>query len=130
MFKLLKGATVYAPEKLGATDILIWNDRIIKIAPDQKIPEGFEGKVFDLSDKIIIPGIVDTHVHITGGGGEGGFTTRTSEITFEEIAESGVTTLVGVLGTDGYARRVEDVLVKTALTATSLQAVTPSQSQQ
>lgn len=113
MFKLLKGATVYAPEKLGATDILIWNDRIIKIAPDQKIPEGFEGKVFDLSDKIIIPGIVDTHVHITGGGGEGGFTTRTSEITFEEIAESGVTTLVGVLGTDGYARRVEDVLVKT-----------------
>ena len=28
MFKLLKGATVYAPEKLGATDILIWNDRI------------------------------------------------------------------------------------------------------
>lgn len=52
-------------------------------------------------------------MHITGGGGEGGFTTRTSEITFEEIAESGVTTLVGVLGTDGYARRVEDVLVKT-----------------
>ena len=51
-------------------------------------------------------------MHITGGGGEGGFTTRTSEITFEEIAEAGVTSLVGVLGTDGYARRVEDVLVK------------------
>ena len=32
--------------------------------------------------------------------------------TFEEIAEAGVTTLVGVLGTDGYARRIEDVLVK------------------
>ena len=68
MFKLLKGATVYAPEKLGATDILIWNDRIIKIAPDQKIPEGFEGKVFDLSDNIIITCIVDTQVHISGGG--------------------------------------------------------------
>ncbi len=113
MFKLLKNATVYAPEKLGVTDILIWEDRVIKVAPNQKLPEGFEGKEFDLTGKTIIPGIVDSHVHITGGGGEGGFTTRTSEITFEEIAESGVTTLIGVLGTDGYARRVKDVSVKT-----------------
>ena len=112
MFKLLKNGHVYSPEDLGVKDILLWEDRVIKIGENLKIPEGFEGKEFDLSGKIIIPGIVDTHVHITGGGGEGGFTTRTSEITFEEIAEAGVTTLVGVLGTDGYARRVEDVLVK------------------
>ncbi|MBQ6849625.1 MAG: beta-aspartyl-peptidase [Oscillospiraceae bacterium] len=112
MFKLIKNGHVYSPEDLGVKDILLWEDRVIKIGEDLKIPEGFEGKEFDLSGKIIIPGIVDTHVHITGGGGEGGFTTRTSEITFEEIAEAGVTTLVGVLGTDGYARRVEDVLVK------------------
>ena len=112
MFKLLKNGHVYSPENLGVKDILLWEDRVIKIGEGLKIPEGFEGAEFDLSGKIIIPGIVDTHVHITGGGGEGGFTTRTSEITFEEIAEAGVTTLVGVLGTDGYARRVEDVLVK------------------
>lgn len=112
MFKLLKNGHVYAPEDLGIKDILTWEDRIIKIGEGLKFPEGFEGQEFDVTGKIIIPGIVDTHVHITGGGGEGGFTTRTSEITFEEIAEAGVTTLVGVLGTDGYARRVEDVLVK------------------
>jgi len=112
MFKLIKNGHVYAPEDLGVKDILLWEDRIIRIGEGLKIPEGFEGKEFDVTGKIIIPGIVDTHVHITGGGGEGGFTTRTSEITFEEIAEAGVTTLVGVLGTDGYARRVEDVLVK------------------
>ncbi len=112
MFKLMKNGHVYAPEDLGIKDILMWEDRIIKIGENLTIPAGFEGPEFDLSGKIIIPGIVDTHVHITGGGGEGGFTTRTSEITFEEIAEAGVTTLVGVLGTDGYARRVEDVLVK------------------
>ena len=112
MFKLIKNGHVYSPADLGVKDILLWEDRVIKIGENLKIPEGFEGKEFDLSGKIIIPGIVDTHVHITGGGGEGGFTTRTSEITFEEIAEAGVTTLVGVLGTDGYARRVEDVLVK------------------
>lgn len=112
MFMLMKNGQVYAPEKLGQKDILLWEDRIIKIGENLSIPEGFEGKIFDMSGTIIIPGIVDTHVHITGGGGEGGFTTRTSEITFEEISEAGVTTLVGVLGTDGYARRVEDVLVK------------------
>ena len=112
MFKLLKNGHVYAPEDLGVKDILLWEDRIIKIGEGLNIPEGFEGETRDLSGKIIIPGLVDTHVHITGGGGEAGFTSRTSEITFEEIAEAGVTTLVGVLGTDGYARRVEDVLVK------------------
>ncbi len=112
MFKLIKNGHVYTPEDIGIRDILLWEDRVIKVGKDLKLPEGFEGKEFDLAGKIIIPGVVDTHVHITGGGGEGGFTTRTSEITFEEIAEAGVTTLVGVLGTDGYARRVEDVLVK------------------
>ncbi len=112
MFRLLKNGHVYAPKDLGIKDILLWEDRIIRIGENLRIPEGFEGEEADLSGKIIIPGLVDTHVHITGGGGEGGFTTRTSEITFEEIAEAGVTTLVGVLGTDGYARRVEDVLVK------------------
>ena len=112
MFKIIKNGHVYAPEDLGVKDILLWEDRVIRIGEGLKIPEGFEGQEFDVTGKIIIPGIVDTHVHITGGGGEGGFTTRTSEITFEEIAEASVTTLVGVLGTDGYARRVEDVLVK------------------
>ena len=112
MFRLLKNGHVYAPKDIGIKDILLWEDRIIKIGEDLKIPDGFEGEESDFSGRLIIPGIVDTHVHITGGGGEGGFTTRTSEITFEEIAEAGVTTLVGVLGTDGYARRVEDVLVK------------------
>lgn len=112
MFRLLKNGHVYSPKDLGVKDILLWEDRVIRIGENLKIPEGFEGEETDLSGKIIIPGIVDTHVHITGGGGEGGFRTRTGEITFEEIAEAGVTTLVGVLGTDGYARRVEDVLVK------------------
>ena len=112
MFKLMKNAHIYAPEDLGIKDMLLWEDRIIKIGENLKLPEGYEGKEFNADGKIVIPGIVDSHVHITGGGGEGGFTTRTSEITFEEIAEAGVTTLVGVLGTDGYARRVEDVLVK------------------
>ena len=48
-------------------------EKILVIGENLKIPEGFEGEESDLSGKIIIPGLVDTHVHITGGGGEGGF---------------------------------------------------------
>lgn len=69
MFNLLKNSHVYAPEDLGAKDILPWEDRIIKIGEELKIPEGFDGAERDLSGRIIIPGLVDTHVHITGGGG-------------------------------------------------------------
>ena len=112
MFRLLRNGHVYSPEDLGVKDILLWEDRIIRIGESLQIPAGFDGETIDLTGKTVIPGLVDAHVHITGGGGEGGFTTRTGEITFGEIAEAGVTTLVGVLGTDGYARRVEDVLVK------------------
>lgn len=108
MFKLLKNRHVYASQNLGVK-VFSWT---IRIGADLAIPEGFPDEKIDLSGKKTHPRLVDTHVHITGGGGEGGFTTRTSEITFAEIAEAGVTTLVGVLGTDGYARRVEDVLVK------------------
>ncbi len=113
MFTLLKNGEVYTPENLGKKDVLLWNDKVFKIGDNLDIPQGYDGKTINLEGKKVIPGIVDTHVHITGGGGEGGFTSRTSEITKEEIAEAGVTALVGVLGTDGYARRVEDVLVKT-----------------
>ena len=55
-----------------------------------KLDCAFDGmEVIDCKGMRAIPGYIDQHVHITGGGGEGGFTTRTSEITFEEIAEAG-----------------------------------------
>ena len=31
MFKLMKNAHIYAPEDLGIKDMLLWEDRIIKI---------------------------------------------------------------------------------------------------
>jgi beta-aspartyl-dipeptidase (metallo-type) len=55
---------------------------------------------------------VDLHVHLLGGGGEGGFRTRTPEITLSAIARAGVTTVVGCLGTDDVSRRLETLLAK------------------
>ena len=52
------------------------------------------------------------HVHLIGGGGEGGYATRTPEIQLTDITTSGVTTVLGLLGTDGVTRHVASLLAK------------------
>ncbi len=112
MFTLYQNAELYTPDSVGEKDILTWRDRIVKIGKGLSLPQDHAGRTVDLAGKKVIPALVDTHVHITGGGGEGGFTTRMTELTYEETVSAGVGCMVGVLGTDGYGRRPEDVLIK------------------
>ena len=73
MIKLLKNANVYAPAPLGKKDILVEGEKILLM--EDKIP-GYEGlpgvETYDLEGKILAPGYIDIHTHITGGGGEQG----------------------------------------------------------
>lgn len=64
----------------------------------------------DGTGKILVPGFIDQHVHITGGGGEGSFHTRAPRVEMSEMIESGTTTLMGLLGTDGITRSAENLL--------------------
>lgn len=111
MITLIKNANVYAPEARGIKDILIAGERIVRIDSDIQL-EGKDVHLFDAKRQIVIPGLVDSLVHIIGGGGEGGFKTRTPEIAFEDIVRAGVTTLVGVLGTDSVTRTLTNLLAK------------------
>jgi len=69
-------------------------------------------EVIDCSDCLVCPGIIDQHVHITGGGGEQGPISRIPEIMFSEVIEAGVTTVVGVLGFDSITRSIAGLMAK------------------
>ncbi len=112
MFKLIKNARIYAPNDLGIKDILICNDKVIEVDSNIKFRHN-DLEIVDASGEIIIPGIIDQHIHVTGGGGEGSFKTRVPEVMLSELIRSGITTVVGLLGTDTTTRSVENLLAKT-----------------
>jgi len=112
MFTLIKGGSLYTPEKKGIKDILIVDKIMAKIADRIDLPDEFHARVIPASGKIVTPGFIDLHVHLLGGGGEGGPRTRTPEITLSKIIQGGVTTVVGCLGTDDVSRKPENLLAK------------------
>ncbi|MEQ2129869.1 beta-aspartyl-peptidase [Caldanaerobacter subterraneus KAk] len=114
MFLLLKGLNVYSPDPIGKKDILICGEKIIKIADEIKPLKEFGDVeiVEEVEGLKAVPGFIDQHVHIAGGGGEGGPSTRTPEITLSDITKGGITTVVGLLGTDGITRGMASLLAK------------------
>ncbi len=112
MFKLIKNVDVYTPYYEGKRDILTCNDKIIKIADSIGFPADFELETVDGSGFKAVPGFIDQHVHISGGGGEGGPATRTPDIRLTDLTTAGITTVVGLLGTDGVTRSLEALLSK------------------
>ncbi|KXG42719.1 beta-aspartyl-peptidase [Tepidibacillus decaturensis] len=113
MLKLIKNGKVHAPDYLEQKDILLIGDKIGYIAEQIDEPKNFvDIEVIDASGKLVVPGFIDSHVHILGGGGEGGFKTRTPEIQLTDLTRGGVTTVVGCLGTDGTTRSMAGLLAK------------------
>ncbi|GHC27854.1 beta-aspartyl-peptidase [Aidingimonas halophila] len=112
LLTLLRVGRIQAPEPLAATDILIADGRIAALGRDLAIPTGWPVEVIEARDLIAVPAFIDQHVHVTGGGGEGGCATRCPAISAAEIAVMGIGTVVGVLGTDGISRSPADLLAK------------------
>jgi beta-aspartyl-dipeptidase (metallo-type) len=113
MATLIRGGEVFSPASRGKRDVLILAGKIAAVSEPGRIEiKGIPVLEVNASSKIVTPGFIDTHVHILGGGGEGGPATRAPEITLEDIVSSGVTTVIGCLGTDGTTRHMESLLAK------------------
>ena len=112
MMILLRNVNIYSPAHIGKRDLLIANGVIEKIS--EKI--FFESDFLDVIEcggAVAVPGYIDGHVHLTGGGGENSFRSRVPEIQFSEFVCSGITTAVGLLGTDVLTRDLHGLLAKT-----------------
>ncbi|MDN3714640.1 beta-aspartyl-peptidase [Vibrio breoganii] len=111
---LIKNGSVHAPQYLGKKDLLCAGGKIIAI--EDTINESSlagEYQVIDAKGANVVPGFVDTHQHFIGGGGEGGYATRTPELKLTDQTLNGVTTALGLLGTDDLSRHVESLFAKT-----------------
>ena len=112
MLTLFKNAQLYNPDYAGKKDLLTGGKTILAIGDYIDPPGGVEVNIIDCEGLMLVPGLIDSHVHITGGGGEGGPASRMPELQLSMMVEGGVTTVIGCLGTDGITRTVESVLMK------------------
>lgn len=108
---LLKNADLYNPDHVGTKDILVVAGKIIAIDDhlDVSLPDL---EIIDATGYKVTPGLIDQHIHVTGGGGEGGWASRCPELMLSELVMTGVTTFMGVSGTDSMSRSIENLLAK------------------
>lgn len=108
---LIRNANVYAPEPLGLKNLLVGGGKILAITNDDlEIPKSLISSNIDLEGQSLTPGFVDAHAHITGGGGEAGFATQVPPVPLSQFTAFGVTTVVGLLGTDDTTRSTANLL--------------------
>ena len=114
MVKIIRNAKVYQPEYAGVKDILILGDRIAAVGEHLRADFGGSLEVQEINGEgmAAVPGFIDSHEHIMGGGGEGGFHTRTPEASLGDLIRNGITTVVGCIGTDGVGRDMTALLAK------------------
>jgi beta-aspartyl-dipeptidase (metallo-type) len=113
LLHLISNGHVYAPEDLGLQHLLVAAGRIVWMGP--VVPEltGVELQTIDLQGMRVLPGFVDCHAHLTGGGGESGFSSRVPAVPLSHFTSAGVTSVIGVLGTDDTTRDTRSLVAQT-----------------
>lgn len=111
-FTLIKNIHLYTPDDMGMSDILVCSEKIAAIGRDLA-PTGITVNVIDGGGMTAMPGLIDQHVHIIGGGGQTGYFSLAPEVPLSKLIECGTTTVVGLLGTDGFVKTLPQLYAKT-----------------
>lgn len=111
MFELICNASVFAPAPLGIRHLLVCAGKIVYIGEQlPQLDDALEVNVTDLDGARLTPGFIDAHTHLTGGGGEAGPSTRVPPLALSQITSAGVTSVIGLLGTDDLTRSTQNLL--------------------
>jgi beta-aspartyl-dipeptidase (metallo-type) len=114
MLRLLRNLDIFAPEPLGVNHLLVAGGRIVWLGPDlPDLPSALDVEVLDFDGRRAIPGLIDGHVHVTGGGGESGTPSRVPPLAVQDITSGGITTVLGLLGTDDTTRDTGSLVATT-----------------
>jgi beta-aspartyl-dipeptidase (metallo-type) len=124
MITLLRNAELYDPAPCGRRHLLVGGERVLWVGREVPALDGaLEVAEVDLDGRRVIPGLIDGHVHLTGGVGEAGPETRVPPVGLSRLTLGGVTTAIGVLGTDDAVRTTAElVTVARGLIAQGLSA--------
>ena len=113
MFELITNADVYAPQSLGIQNLLICAGKIVYLGDRvPRLDKSLSVSTIDLDGARLVPGFIDAHAHITGGGGEAGPSTRVPPLHLSQFTRAGVTSVVGLLGTDDLTRNTQTLLTQ------------------
>src|SRR6185295_15627388 len=111
---LITNAEVYAPEALGRRALLVAGERIVWIGREPPaLPKELACETIDLEGARLVPGLIDCHAHVTGGGGEMGLKSKVPPVGLSRFTRGGVTSVIGVLGTDDTTRTTGELLART-----------------
>lgn len=113
MLTLIRNAHVFGPEDRGVCDLLLGGGRILAMSDATGSLDADAADAIDLEGRTLVPGFIDGHAHVTGGGGESGFASRVPAPYLSHFTAAGVTSVVGVLGTDDTTRDTRSLLAHT-----------------
>jgi beta-aspartyl-dipeptidase (metallo-type) len=111
MLTLFKNTRLYQPAFAGESDVLTGAGKVLAIGKNLDFSPSL-GKIVDCNGKIMTPGFIDQHTHLTGAGGKNGFASMTPEIMLSDFISCGTTTALGLLGTDASARSLKSLYAK------------------
>lgn len=113
MLVLFKDGEVFTEGRFHKTDLLVCCGKIEKIGSIEVTSlknSGLEIDFIDCSQHIIIPGLIDSQIHLAGGSGENGFLSQPPRILIEECIVGGITTTIGTIGTDTTTKTMSNLI--------------------